>query len=254
MHQWTTRYFELDAKASTLSYKLKNDPNAQPRATFELAPGCLVTDVEDTTAMNKKLFSFWVVWPHDKKSTTEDEEDEEASPLPITDPSKDPKDEADDKEDDKAKANKAKAKNLKNIVENEVLMNKRQRHAVEKQLERHHAHDAGVSMGCVQCSCSTVSCLPSAPLFTLPPLVLRGCALLLLSNRDSNERLPRLRLCFSCREATLPRTRTAFCFFVHGCRVLNVCYQTSRRQLECCARLCVGVVLELVRQGGGLCV
>jgi hypothetical protein len=145
LHQWTTRFFILDSKTFTLSYKLKNDPNAQPRATFELAPGCLVTDVVEETHMNKKLFSFWVVWPHDKKSKTENGEpidsDDEASPLPLPDASS-YKEDVDDKEDDKAKA-----KNLKNIVENEVLMNKRQRHAVEKQLERHHAHDAGVSMG-----------------------------------------------------------------------------------------------------------
>jgi hypothetical protein len=33
--QWTTRFFILDSKTFTLSYKLKNDPNAQPRAMFE---------------------------------------------------------------------------------------------------------------------------------------------------------------------------------------------------------------------------
>ena len=138
LHQWTTRHFILDPTTHTLSYKIKNDPELAPRATFELVAGCLVTDVIDENTPTKKLFSFWIVWPHDKKSkrstsATADDDDSD-NDVPATKSTF-----------NEEKRVSAKREDLKHIVESEVLLNKRQRLLVEKQLERHQAHDAGWS-------------------------------------------------------------------------------------------------------------
>jgi hypothetical protein len=69
-----------------LSYKVKQD-STTIRGTFDLVPGCIVTEVLDDQMglKGKKLFSFWIVWPYDKngdktegkKNHTEDSDDED---------------------------------------------------------------------------------------------------------------------------------------------------------------------------------
>jgi hypothetical protein len=72
MVQWTTRYFTL--YTTSLSYRTNQDQHESSRSTttsYELVPGCLVTDITEEMRVNikgKKLYSFWVVWPHDKSS------------------------------------------------------------------------------------------------------------------------------------------------------------------------------------------
>ena len=67
MFRWTSRYFIL--QGPKLIYKL-NQNSVNIRDDFDLAPGCIVTDIhEDSvgTIKGKKIYSFWVVWPHDKR-------------------------------------------------------------------------------------------------------------------------------------------------------------------------------------------
>jgi len=73
MVQWTTRYFTL--YTTSLSYRTNRDQQVNNRlsttTSYDLVPGCLVTDITEEIRVNikgKKLYSFWVVWPHDKCS------------------------------------------------------------------------------------------------------------------------------------------------------------------------------------------
>lgn len=73
MVQWTTRYFTL--YTTSLTYRTNQDQHVSSRlsttTSYELVPGCLVTDITEEIRVNikgKKLYSFWVVWPHDKCS------------------------------------------------------------------------------------------------------------------------------------------------------------------------------------------
>lgn len=130
MHQWSTRFFVLSE--AKISYKIKSDAT-QFKCSYELSPGCIVTEVQvESTMKGKKLYSFWIVWPHEKKSGKDDEHD-----------SDDEKDTPKTFEED----NKSKAKDLKQIVESEVMTQKRQRSMVEEQIELHHARDNNVSLG-----------------------------------------------------------------------------------------------------------
>ena len=79
MVQWTTRYFTL--YPTILSYKTKQDHvsnrslSSSTTTSYELVPGCLVTDITEETRVNikgKKLYSFWVVWPHNKSNIDDD--------------------------------------------------------------------------------------------------------------------------------------------------------------------------------------
>lgn len=86
MHRWSNRYFALCG--STLVYKLKKD-STSVRRTYDLVAGCILTEVEDDTAVKKgkHLYSFWIVWPQieeDRKHQQQieeqplsDDEDEE---------------------------------------------------------------------------------------------------------------------------------------------------------------------------------
>jgi hypothetical protein len=140
MHQWSTRYFIL--AGPKLSYKKKQDDTVL-RGSFDLVPGCVVTEVIEES---KKKFSFWVVWPHDRKNPkpeAEDSDDENVKEI----------------DDDKTvitqhtsatstpHAAGTKVKDLQRIVESEVMCQRRQKDAAEEQIEIHHNHDSNVSMG-----------------------------------------------------------------------------------------------------------
>ena len=80
MVQWTTRYFTL--YPTILSYKTKQDhlsnrslSSSSTTTSYELVPGCLVTDITEETRVSikgKKWYSFWVVWPHNKSNIDDD--------------------------------------------------------------------------------------------------------------------------------------------------------------------------------------
>ena len=73
MHRWSHRYFILNGPQ--LSYKIKKESDKN-RGSFDLVPGCIVTEVLEEsigTIKGKKIFSFWVVWPHDKREKEKQE-------------------------------------------------------------------------------------------------------------------------------------------------------------------------------------
>ena len=68
MLRFTSRYFLL--QGPKLIYKL-NQNSVNIRGEFDLAPGCIVTEIQEDyigTIKGKKVFSFWLVWPHDKRT------------------------------------------------------------------------------------------------------------------------------------------------------------------------------------------
>ena len=171
MHQWSTRYFILSG--SKISYKLKADsPNF--RGTFDLMPGCCVTEVQEEKVLKikgRKLYSFWLVWPHDKNGkplgdktvvvAADDSDDEgdtqsdagllaaSATTLPQLAlqpplPSHPPPQPVLHRAPSGVLPNR---KRLQDIVDGEVETQKRQRELVEQQVERHQAYDQNVGIG-----------------------------------------------------------------------------------------------------------
>eukprot|EP01039_Chlorochromonas_danica_P008023 gene8023-8850_t len=137
LQQWSHRYFVLTP--NTICYKLKQDsPN--PRNTFDLSSSCIVTEIiEERTVAGRKIFTFWIVWPGEKKS------DSKGDGGGIK---KDDSDDENAKSDDEMKESRTgKSKDLKQIVEQETLNHKRQKNLVNEQIELHQAHDSNVSMG-----------------------------------------------------------------------------------------------------------
>jgi hypothetical protein len=133
MHQWSSRYFILNG--SKLSYKLKPE-SLSVRGSYELSHGCIVTDIlEEYNLKAKKLYTFWIVWPHDKKKADDNKAEQS---LLIDD------NESVDLEEEHLNS---KQKDLKHIVESEVKNQKLQRTMVEEQVEMHQAHDSNVSLG-----------------------------------------------------------------------------------------------------------
>jgi hypothetical protein len=154
MHRWTSRYFVLTS--TKISYKLKQDVTTF-RDTFDLAPGCRVTDIVEesfSTIRGKKVYVFWLVWPHDKHSKADEkagddsEDDEKEVAGKDKDPShKDKEKDIEVKTDPKQSQLEQKTKDLKEIVESEQNEHRRQQHAAEVQIERHQKHDKNVSLG-----------------------------------------------------------------------------------------------------------
>lgn len=165
MHQWATRYFVLTDH--TLSYKLKQDAPSY-RGSFDLVPGCIVTQIEvesRNSIKGKKYYTFWVVWPHDKSGKgdaivdknnsastnigdTVDSDEEGAVPLGgISASSAGGTSSAVATTLNSKDQDQQRVKNLKQIVESEVLTQRRQKSLVEEQIEMHHARDNNISLG-----------------------------------------------------------------------------------------------------------
>ena len=145
MHRWTHRYFTL--VGPKLSYKLRID-SAIFRGDFDLAPGCIVTDITEAyigTVKGRKIYTFWIVWPHDKHQKPIEESDKNQ----IVDDESDDEEYQKEKEKEKELKNteKQKSKLLKEIIENEQSQVKEKQKKAEEQIERHQAHDKFVSAG-----------------------------------------------------------------------------------------------------------
>lgn len=151
MHRWTSRYFILSGPS--LHYKLKPEAT-NIRGTFDLIPGCILTEVvEDVKGAKKgkKLFSFWLVWPEDESKCEKVENDSDGE------------EEAKDDGTAVVQSPQPKTKDLKQvktfslcnllflpqcqIVESEVMTHKRQQRIAEETLEKHHANDNSISLG-----------------------------------------------------------------------------------------------------------
>jgi hypothetical protein len=129
MQRWNHRYVMLSG--TKITYKNKFE-STKIRGTFDLAPGCIVTEpTEEHTLKGKKIYVFWVIWPYDKNSKQEEVGD----------------DSDDDEHRETTDGSDKAQKNLKEIVENEAMQLKKQQKLVEEQLERHQAHDKNVSFG-----------------------------------------------------------------------------------------------------------
>ena len=138
-YRWTTRY--VTVSGPKISYKLKKD-STDVRGTYDFVPGCLVTEVVEEnigTLKGKKIFVFWLVWPHDKNSKPDD--------VKPVDGKNDQEDSDDETIVDQEKSIGGKHKDLKEIVESEVMQQRMQQQKVEEQLERHQAHDKNVGLG-----------------------------------------------------------------------------------------------------------
>lgn len=156
MHRWTVRYFTLTA--TKISYKIKADSSSY-KGTFDLAPGSMVTDVQEEsigTIKGKKIYVFWLVWPHDKNAKAGDvieDSDEEGehnanTPTAATNNAAKEKDKADatttkesltsPKEGDAAAQ---KTKMLRDIVEREQSCHRKLQQQVEEQISRHEQND-----------------------------------------------------------------------------------------------------------------
>lgn len=64
----TKRYFLLSK--DKISYKMKIDSN-DIRGTYDLVPGCKLTDVVEEkigSIKGKRSYYFWIVWPHSKNN------------------------------------------------------------------------------------------------------------------------------------------------------------------------------------------
>lgn len=150
LYQWSTRYFTLNSN-HTISYKIKKE-QTEAKESYDLVPGCIVTPIEveaRATWKGKKLFSFWVVWPHDKlggHNPSHKDHDKNQATID-SDDEKDPKDVTPHVEVLTGEEYSAKCKNLKSIVENEVWVSRRQKDIVEEQIEMHHARDNNITLG-----------------------------------------------------------------------------------------------------------
>ena len=158
MRNWSSRYVMLNGPK--LSYKVKAD-SPIVRGTFDLAPGCIVTEVlEDSMGIKgKRLYSFWIVWPHDKHDKMADEKN-----VTQTEDS--------DDEEHKEDSSKLKPKDLKQIIQSEFMNQKKdlkqivqsemmehrlQQQKVEEEIERHHKYDSNISLGDYQISMCTLT-------------------------------------------------------------------------------------------------
>ena len=167
MRNWSSRYMTLSG--SKLSYKVKADsPNI--KGAFDLAPGCIVTEVtEDSMGIKgKKLFSFWIVWPHNKhekssddkeKTPTEDSDDEEHKEDSSRNSNTNTNTNANSNTNTNSKSRDHKSliekdlivqkqkKDLRAIVHSEMMEQKLQQQKVEEEIERHHKYDHNISLG-----------------------------------------------------------------------------------------------------------
>jgi len=132
--RWCNRYFNL--VGSRLEYKLTEDAS-EVRATFDLAPGCRVTDivVEGQGIRAKKLYTFWLVWPYDKSrdDTGGDGDDSEGEEGGTT-------------SSHHEGPGEPREKGLKQLLSDQQQVAFRNKKIVQKQIEKHHAHDKSVGM------------------------------------------------------------------------------------------------------------
>jgi hypothetical protein len=142
LHQWNTRYFMLEGPK--LSYKLKASDSAV-RDTFDLFPGCLVTQVTESKSgiSGKKLYSFWIVWPA--------KGDEKAAHPPNTN-AEGEVDSGDEGEKDNTNEGEGKeltkgTRNLHKVAEQEAQNLKSQKSQHEKTVTELEARDGGLSIG-----------------------------------------------------------------------------------------------------------
>lgn len=94
------------------------------------------------TIKGKKIYVFWIVWPHDKHQKIPEHQEQQATAIP-----EESDDEEDPKEQKESKLVSQKSKHLKGIIQSELNQQKAQQQKVEEQIERHQIHDKNVHTG-----------------------------------------------------------------------------------------------------------
>lgn len=139
LQRFSARYFIL--YPTKLVYKIKQ--HEPVKNVLPLASGCKITDViEDVhTSMkgSKKLYSFWIIWPHDKHTQSSNNHTETEVQNVLSN------DESDDDIDNSKHSHKK--EKLKRIIETEVRSHKQQQMHIEKEIENHKVHDGHVRLG-----------------------------------------------------------------------------------------------------------
>lgn len=142
IHSWNTRYFMLTGPK--LSYKLKEE-SSHIRDTFDLAPGCIVTEIqEESKGSGKKLFSFWIIWPEENKDNKNHKFEEK---VQITSTASLDGYYSDDDNDNDDESIRNRGRNLKQIVESEVQSHRKNKSSAEGIVEQYHARDQSYSLG-----------------------------------------------------------------------------------------------------------
>ena len=129
LSRWVSRFFTLSG--SKLIYRARLDsPPSSIRATLDLQPGCVVTQIaEEKTLTGKKLYSFWIIWPPDDDNQGVAEQRREDK----------------DKDDDSDEEGVESIRGLKHIVDAEAVRRRNIKEAALLRIERHMAHDSHVS-------------------------------------------------------------------------------------------------------------
>mgnify|MGYP006078818971 CR=1 FL=1 len=172
MSRWANRYFAL--VGPRLEYRQSKE-STEVRATFDLAPGCHVTDIKTE---GKKMHMFWVVWPYDKggkeKGDMDDEDDDlvtmdytngannnsninNTGASAVKSPNNESKFGDTHSSEDCEKKDNDYSRDTRNVRERQGLkqvlnaqqqqqMHTREKKSVKKQIERHHKHDTTVGM------------------------------------------------------------------------------------------------------------
>ena len=176
LHQWSHRYFILSQYQTSamskpgckISYKVKADSPSH-KASFELLPGCVVTDVQSigvnvgtTSKLSKKMYTFWLVWPTDKNSSKlidgDDRIDDSLSQhysyhnsnLEIQFRPSDGENDSAGEEDKTGNRRDGNTKDFKHILAQQEMENQKilqSRTKAEEQVASHQAHDNNVSLG-----------------------------------------------------------------------------------------------------------
>ena len=90
----------------------------------------------------RKLFSFWIVWPHDKRSKPQQNANDSTEVSTHHHSTHNIDAESEDED-----THNIRHKDLKQIVQSEMALQKSQQQKVEEQLENHKTHDSNVRLG-----------------------------------------------------------------------------------------------------------
>jgi hypothetical protein len=138
MSRWSSRWIIL-GKSGKLVYKVQQS-DAELKAEYDLSPGCIVTDIVE----EKKMYSFWVVWPYDKRNPLEGDEVEGDGRTGDVSVTVTPAAEA--PADSTSSISTGNDGQLRRMLEKKIQDNQMEKTLVSQQLERHVAHDNTVGM------------------------------------------------------------------------------------------------------------
>ena len=156
MGRWLLRYWILNGPK--ISYKLKQD--SPIRGTFDLAKGCIVTEVFEDA--DNKLFTFWLMWPEvdeensdlDYSKTNVDDfrsisgEDSDGEKVDHHNNDINPGERTYSQDTNPSSSNNVTGdRDFRKIVESEVKNQRTQQKLMEQEVEKHQIQDSNMSKG-----------------------------------------------------------------------------------------------------------